>query len=190
MWERVRAGVGSCKAAIAASRIDLEVLIERSGSSRNRLVLAATNRGVAALLLHRMGRGLRAAGWPVLPEALTRIAQRRYGIDISLDAEIHPGVTIVHGYGLVVGARSVVERGCSLYHGVTLGNRLAATTGGGRPDGCPHLHEGVTVGAGAKILGPVEVGARSVIGANAVVVEDVPASAVVGAARPVVLRQR
>jgi serine O-acetyltransferase len=115
----------------------------------------------------------------LLPLVLTRLVQHRYGVDIDLRARLAPGVTIVHGYGLVIGANSVVGHGCSLFHGVTLGNRLSKAVGSMRTDGCPTLEEDVIVCAGAKILGPITVGAGSVIGANAVVTEDVPPRSVV-----------
>jgi serine O-acetyltransferase len=160
-------------------REDVVVLQRDAINPRRPLVAGLTNRGVAALALHRAALRLRARRVPALPLVLTRLAQHRYGVDIDLRAKLAPGVTIVHGYGLVIGANSVVGHGCTLFHGVTLGNRLSKAVGSMRTDGCPTLEADVVVCAGAKILGPVTVGAGSVIVANAVVTEDVPARSVV-----------
>ncbi|MEV9412745.1 serine O-acetyltransferase EpsC, partial [Klebsiella pneumoniae] len=89
--------------------------------------------------------------------------------------EIHPGATIGrrffidHGMGVVVGETAEVGDDVMLYHGVTLGGRQRE--GGKRH---PTLHDGVAVGAGAKILGPITIGAHSLVGANAVVTRDAP----------------
>ena len=93
--------------------------------------------------------------------------------------EIHPGATIGrrffidHGMGVVIGETAEVGDDVMLYHGVTLGGRQRE--GGKRH---PTLHDGVAVGAGAKILGPITIGAHSVVGANAVVTRDAPADSV------------
>jgi len=96
--------------------------------------------------------------------------------------EIHPGAVIGrrffidHGMGVVIGETAVVGDDAMLYHGVTLGGRSSNT--GKRH---PTVEDGVTIGAGARILGPVVIGARSQVGANAVVVKDVaPDSVAVG----------
>ena len=93
--------------------------------------------------------------------------------------EIHPGATIGrrffidHGMGVVVGETAEVGDDVMLYHGVTLGGR---TRNGGKRH--PTLGDGVAVGAGAKVLGPITIGAGSVIGANAVVTKDAPADSI------------
>jgi serine O-acetyltransferase len=103
--------------------------------------------------------------------------------------EIHPGATIGrrffidHGMGVVIGETAEIGDDVMLYHGVTLGGR--SLEAGKRH---PTLGDGVVVGAGAKLLGPITIGARSAVGANAVVVRDVPADSIVvgipGVARP------
>jgi serine O-acetyltransferase len=103
--------------------------------------------------------------------------------------EIHPGATIGrrffidHGMGVVIGETAEIGDDVMLYHGVTLGGRSLEV--GKRH---PTLGDGVVVGAGAKILGPLNIGAHSAVGANAVVVRDVPADSIVvgipGVARP------
>ena len=94
--------------------------------------------------------------------------------------EIHPGALIGrrffidHGMGVVIGETAEVGDDVMLYHGVTLGGRSMART-----KRHPTIGDGVVIGAGARVLGPVVVGAHAQIGANAVVVKDVPAGAVV-----------
>jgi serine O-acetyltransferase len=116
-------------------------------------------------------------------ETLQRVAQVLYGIDISYEADIAPGVTIRHGVGIVVGNRAKICRDVVLFHGVTVGKRLSGSKE--RPDGMPVIEEGVLVGAGAVVLGPVTVGAGSIIGANTVVTKDVPPGSIVTGPPPV-----
>ncbi|MBS0581181.1 MAG: serine acetyltransferase [Proteobacteria bacterium] len=99
----------------------------------------------------------------------------RYGIDISRDASIGSGLYIGHFGGIVVNEAVRIGNNCNLSHGVTLG-RLNR----GDRMGCPSIGNDVYIGPGAKILGRINVGDRAAIGANAVVVADVPADAVVG----------
>ena len=112
-----------------------------------------------------------------IAEVLQRVAQVLYGIDISYEADIAPGVTIRHGVGIVVGNRAKICKDVVLFHGVTVGNRLSGSQD--RPDGMPVIEEGVMIGAGAAVLGPITVGARSTIGANTVVTKDVPPDSIV-----------
>jgi serine O-acetyltransferase len=93
-----------------------------------------------------------------------------YGIDISYKASISPGVLIVHGIGFVIGNGVVICSGVKIYHGVTLG----IADNGRENDGFPTICSGVTIGAGACVLGRVKVGENSFVGANAVVLKDVP----------------
>jgi serine O-acetyltransferase len=99
----------------------------------------------------------------------------RYGIDISRDARIGAGLYIGHFGGIVVNEAVRIGDNCNLSHGVTLGriNR-------GDRTGCPTIGNDVYIGPGAKILGGVHVGDRSAVGANAVVIEDVPPDTAVG----------
>jgi|SRR5580700_3427668 serine O-acetyltransferase len=99
----------------------------------------------------------------------------RFGIDISRDARIGSGLYIGHFGGIVVNAAAVIGDNCNLSQGVTLGqvNR-------GPKAGCPTIGNNVYIGPGAKIIGRIHIGDSAAIGANAVVVEDVPPRAVVG----------
>lgn len=132
--------------------------------------------GVQALLAHRLAHRLLDAGVPVLPRAIAYLARTITGIEIHPAARIGPEFFIDHGAGVVIGETTSIGRRVTLYQGVTLGG-----TGFQRGKRHPTVGDDVTVGAGAKLLGPIAVGDGAKIGANTVVVEDVPPhSTVVG----------
>lgn len=138
-----------------------------------------TNRGLQSILLYRFSHALWRRRVPVLPLVFTRIAQILYGIDISYQAYLGPGIVIVHGVGLVIGSQTKIEGDCCLYQGVTLGDRGSEWVGSSRADGHPIVETGVMFGAGSKVLGPIRIGRNSIIGANAVVTHDVPPNSIV-----------
>lgn len=154
-------------------RADARMLTQRHRSWMKRLGIALTNRGLHALVLYRVSHALWRARVPLLPLLLSRISQHLFAIDIDRGADLGPGVIIFHGFGLVVGHGTRIEGNCHLYQGVTLGARGSEWVGSSVPDGSPFVKHGVTIGAGAKILGPVRIGEHSVIGANAVVIKNV-----------------
>jgi len=168
---------------LAELRLDTAKATDRPPGPKALLLGLVWSRGAQALALYRLGRLAAQAGAQPAAEVLQRIAQVFYGIDISYEADIAPGVTIRHGTGLVVGNRAKIAKDVVLFHGVTIGNRLSGSTE--RPDGMPTIEEGVLIGAGAAVLGPVTVGARSKIGANTVVTKDVPPGSIVTGAPPV-----
>lgn len=127
------------------------------------------NRGFHALLVYRISRFLWERKVPVISLILTRIVQILYGVDIDYRAKIGGGCMIIHGYGLVIGCGSVIGENARLYHGVTLGIVDEETDGG-----YPTIGHNVIVGCGAKILGTIRIGNGVKIGANAVVMKDIP----------------
>jgi serine O-acetyltransferase len=132
--------------------------------------------GVQALLTHRVAHALLDAGVPLAPRAISYLTRAVTGIEIHPAAQIGPEFFIDHGSGVVVGETAEIGRRVTLYQGVTLGG-----TGFQRGKRHPTLGDNVTVGSGAKLLGPISVGDGAKIGANTVVVEDVPrGSTVVG----------
>lgn len=163
---------------IDALRQDLANLAQGS-RRRGHVALAATNRGFHALVLYRVSHFLWQRRVPVVPDVLTRLAQHLFAVDIAYQAELGPGIVILHGFGLVVGRSVRIEGDCWLYQGVALGHRGSHWVGSGESDGHPVVERGVVIGAGAKVLGAIRIGARSVIGANAVVLADVPPDSVV-----------
>jgi serine O-acetyltransferase len=130
--------------------------------------------GVQALLAHRLAHRLRNAGVPLVPYAIAYLSRSVTGVEVHPAARIGPEFFIDHGSGVVIGETAAIGRRVTLYQGVTLGG-----TGFQRGKRHPTLGDDVTVGAGAKLLGPISVGAGAKIGANTVVVEDVPPSATV-----------
>ena len=130
--------------------------------------------GVQALLAHRVAHALHLAGVPVLPRVIAYVARMITGVEIHPAAVIGREFFIDHGAGVVIGETAVIGDRVTLYQGVTLGG-----TGFQRGKRHPTLRDNVTVGSGAKLLGPIDVGAGAKVGANTVVVEDVPPGATV-----------
>jgi serine O-acetyltransferase len=125
--------------------------------------------GVHALLAHRVAHALYEAGVPFLPRLIAAVARSLTGIEIHPAARIGRGLFIDHGMGVVIGETAEIGDDVTLYQGVTLGGTGFAT--GKRH---PTVQDNVTIGSGAKLLGPIQVGHGSKIGANSVVVHDVP----------------
>jgi len=130
--------------------------------------------GVQALLAHRAAHALQEAGVPLLPRTIAYLTRSVTGVEIHPAAQIGESFFIDHGSGVVIGETAVIGDYVTLYQGVTLGG-----TGFQRGKRHPTLGDNVTVGSGAKLLGPIAVGDGAKIGANTVVVEDVPPRATV-----------
>jgi len=153
---------------------DLDSAIERDPAVDSRLEMALTSPGLHAIWVYRLAHRLwTTPGCRLLARVLSQIARAITGV------EIHPGATIGrrffidHGMGVVIGETAEVGDDVLLYHGVTLGGRSMK-----RVKRHPTIGNNVTIGAGARILGPINVGDRVQIGANSVVVKDIPAGAV------------
>jgi serine O-acetyltransferase len=130
--------------------------------------------GVQALLAHRAAHALMEAGVPLLPRTIAYLTRAITGIEIHPAARIGKEFFIDHGSGVVIGETAAIGNCVTLYQGVTLGG-----TGFQRGKRHPTLGNNVTVGSGAKLLGPIAVGDGAKVGANTVVVEDVPPGATV-----------
>lgn len=132
--------------------------------------------GVQALLAYRLANRLRRSNVPLLPFAVSYLTRAVTGIEIHPGAKIGPGLFIDHGSGVVIGETTEIGENVTLYQGVTLGG-----TGFQSGKRHPTIEDNVTIGSGAKLLGPITVGHGAKVGANSVVVEDVPPrSTVVG----------
>jgi serine O-acetyltransferase len=132
--------------------------------------------GVQALLAHRLAHALDEAGVPMAPMAIAYLSRGVTGIEIHPRAKVGADFFIDHGSGVVIGETAEIGDRVTLYQGVTLGG-----TGFQRGKRHPTVGDNVTIGSGAKLLGPINVGHGAKIGANTVVVDDVPAhSTVVG----------
>jgi len=134
----------------------------------------ATWPGVHALLAHRVAHALYRRRVPFLPLAIAAIARAVTGIEIHPAATIGEGFFIDHGMGVVIGQTAEIGDDVTLYQGVTLGGTGFAT--GKRH---PTVQDNVTIGSGAKLLGPITVGHGSKIGAGSVVIHDVPPNSTV-----------
>jgi len=130
--------------------------------------------GVQALLAHRLAAVLYRSGVPALPRLIATAARSITGIEIHPAADIGPGLFIDHGMGVVIGETAELAEDVTIYQGVTLGGTGFAT--GKRH---PTVQARVTIGSGAKLLGPIVVGHGAKIGANTVVIHDVPPNSTV-----------
>ena len=130
--------------------------------------------GVQALLAHRVGHALWEARVPLAPRVIAYATRAVTGVEIHPAAKIGSEFFIDHGSGVVIGETAEIGDRVTLYQGVTLGG-----TGFARGKRHPTLRDDVTVGSGAKLLGPVTVGRNAKVGANTVVISDVPANATV-----------
>ena len=130
--------------------------------------------GLHAIVMHRINHFLWKLKIPLLPRALSQLARFLTGVEIHPGATIGRGLFIDHGMGVVVGETSVIGDNVTLFQGVTLGG-----TGKGAGKRHPTIGNNVVIGAGAKVLGNISVGDSSYIGANAVILRDVPANATV-----------
>ncbi len=140
----------------------------------SQLEILATWPGVHALLAHRLASAFHSAGVPLLPRAIAALSRAVTGIEIHPAARIGDGFFIDHGMGVVIGETAEIGNDVTLYQGVTLGGTGFAT--GKRH---PTVQDNVTIGSGAKLLGPITVGHGSKIGAGSVVIHDVPPNSTV-----------
>jgi serine O-acetyltransferase len=125
--------------------------------------------GFQAVLLHRLARSFKRARIPIAPAACWRLAIFLTGADINPNAQLGPGLVVSHGVGLVVGGDVVAGRDLLLHHGVTIG---APTPG--RIAHTPRLGDGVSIGAGATLVGAITVGDGAFVGAGVLLARDVP----------------
>lgn len=155
---------------------DLQAIYERDPAARNWLEVLLCYPGLQALMLYRLAHWLHQVGIPLLPRLISHITRFLTGIEIHPGARIGKGVFIDHGMGVVIGETAIVGDRAVIYQGVTLG-------GTGKETGKRHptLGTNVVVGAGAKVLGNIQIGDNVRIGAASVVLRDVPSdSTVVG----------
>jgi serine O-acetyltransferase len=157
-------------------REDLSAARDRDPAARDvsRLEILATYGGVQAVLAHRISHALYDAGVPLAPRVLSNVMKVVTGVEIHPAAEIGRGLFIDHGSGVVIGETAEIGDDVTLYQGVTLGG-----TGFQRGKRHPTIESEVMVGSGAKLLGPITIGRRSKIGANSVVIHDVPENSTV-----------
>ena len=154
----------------ATLKEDLACVFQRDPAARSTLEVLTTYPGVHALLTHRLSHRLWLAGWRFPARFLSFIGRTLTNVDIHPGATIGRRFFIDHGACVVIGETAEIGDDVTLYHGVTLGG-----TSWNKGKRHPTLGDGVVVGAGAKILGPITLGERVRVGANSVVVKNVPA---------------
>lgn len=160
LWKLVRGDLACVKSRDPAARSAIETLI--------------TYPGVHAMIWHRLAHSLWVRGFKFFGRFLSWLGRFLSGVDIHPGATIGPRCFIDHGAGVVIGETAIIGADVTLYHGVTLGGTSWSP---GRRH--PTLEDGVLVGAGAKILGAITIGRAARVGANSVVIEDVPAGVTV-----------
>ena len=169
-------GLGLIGRVTAEVRGDLEAVRARDPAACGvaTLEILGTWPGLHALLAHRIAHALYELNVPLLPRVIAAVARSLTGIEIHPAASIGARFFIDHGMGVVVGETAEIGDDVTLYQGVTLGGTGFAT--GKRH---PTVQDNVTIGSGAKLLGPITVGHGSKIGADGVVIHDVPANSTV-----------
>jgi serine O-acetyltransferase len=169
-------GFGTLTRVARELRRDVAAAHERDPAARgvSSFEVLASWPGVHALLSHRVAHVLHEAGVPVVPRALALATRSLTGIEIHPAARVGEGLFIDHGMGVVIGETADIGENVTLYQGVTLGGTGFAT--GKRH---PTVQDNVTIGSGAKLLGPITIGHGAKIGANSVVIHDVPPNSTV-----------
>lgn len=132
--------------------------------------------GVQMTIAIRLMQAFEQSKLPLVPQLTSRAIRHLYGAEIHWKAKLDPGLTIVHGCGLVVSHAATIGRGCILFQNVTLGESFDTVT---KRQGAPTLGQDVHVGPGATLLGPITIGDRTKIMAGAVLSHSVPPDSLV-----------
>ena len=150
-------------------RSEINAAMERDPAARSRLEVVLLYSGFHAIISYRIANLLLKLKIPIPPRLISQIARLLTGIEIHPGAKIGEGLFIDHGMGVVIGETSIIGDNVTLFQGVTLGG-----TGKERGKRHPTIGNNVVIGAGAKVLGNINIGNNVQIGSNAVVIKDVP----------------
>jgi serine O-acetyltransferase len=169
-------GLGAFARVVKEVRRDVLAARDRDPAARGvaPVEILATWPGIHALLAYRVAHAMHIAGLPLLPRLVSMLTRALTGIEIHPAARIGEGLFIDHGAGVVIGETADIGNDVTLYQGVTLGG-----TGFQTGKRHPTVEDNVTIGSGAKLLGPITIGHGAKIGANSVVITDVPANSTV-----------
>lgn len=160
-------------------------VLEKDPAAKSLIEAIITSPGIKALVYHKIAHRLYKNNRTLLARLISQRARRITGIEIHPGATIGDKLLIDHGMGVVVGETAEIGSNVTIFHGVTLGG-LGGDKGEKRH---PTIEDNVLIGAGAKVLGPITIGKGAKIGANSVVLEDVPAYATaVGAPAKVIVK--
>jgi serine O-acetyltransferase len=169
-------GIGTLGRVAREIGCDVAAARERDPAARGvgSIEILTSWAGVQALLFHRVSHAIYESGLPLIPRMLAYASRSVTGVEIHPAAQIGDEFFIDHGSGVVIGETAEIGDRVTLFQGVTLGG-----TGFARGKRHPTLEEDVTVGSGAKLLGPITVGHGAKVGANSVVIADVPPNSTV-----------
>ena len=150
-------------------REDIAIVKEKDPAARSSLEILLTYSGLKAVRSYRRAHWFYQHKWFTIARIISQRARHQTGLEIHPGAQIGKGLFIDHGMGVVIGETTVIGDNCLLYQGVTLGG-----TGKDKGKRHPTLGDNVMVGAGAKVLGPINIGNNVKVAANAVVLKDIP----------------
>lgn len=153
-------------------KYDIDNILKNDPAAKSRLEVLLLYPSIRAVISHRIANMFFRHKRYIIARALSQISRFFTGIEIHPGAKIGKGLFIDHGMGVVIGETAEIGDNVTIYHGVTLGG-----TGKEKGKRHPTIGNNVVIGSGAKILGPINVGNDAKIGANAVVLEDVPSRA-------------
>ena len=168
-FQRIRKKWGEIRSIL---RSDIQAVFDRDPAARSTLEVVLTYSGLHAIWMHRIAHWMFKKKWLLLARMLSQFNRFLTGIEIHPGARIGKGLFIDHGMGVVIGETCEIGDNVTIYQCVTLGGTNPANGKGGKRH--PTLQDNAIVGSGAQILGPITIGQRARIGANAVVTEDVP----------------
>lgn len=164
---------------------DIQTIKEKDPSARSVFEIVLLYSGFHALLSYRIAHKLQKWGIPFFPRLISQLARFFTGIEIHPGAQIGKSFFIDHGMGVVIGETTIIGDNVLIYQGVTLGG-----TGKELGKRHPTIMDGVTIGAGAKVLGNITIGENSNVGAGSVVVDNVPENSTVVGVPGRIIRQR
>jgi serine O-acetyltransferase len=173
-------------------RDEIDAMMLRDPAARSRIEVVLCYPGFQALMFHRLSHWMWVGGFRLFGRAMSQLGRFITGIEIHPGAVIGKRFFIDHGMGVVVGETSEIGDDVTLYHGVTLGGVAPSVDSHSQRDTKRHptLEDGVIVGSGAQVLGPITVGRNARVGANAVATKDVPEGVTVVGIPAKVVQQR
>ena len=160
--------------AMTVFREDIEAVKDRDPAAANTLEIILSYPGLHAIWMYRVAHYLHTHGVPLIPRLISMLARALTGVEIHQGAHIGKGFFIDHGMGVVIGETAEIGDNVTVFQGVTLGG-----TGKERGKRHPTIEDNVVIAAGAKVLGPITVGRNSKVGAQSVVLQDVPSNCTV-----------
>lgn len=156
----------------AKLKYDIDNILKNDPAAKSRVEVLILYPSIHAVISHRIANMFFRHKWFIIARTISQISRFFTGIEIHPGAQIGKGLFIDHGMGVVIGETAEIGDNVTIYHGVTLGG-----TGKEKGKRHPTVGNNVVIGTGAKILGPITIGDDAKIGANAVVLEDVPSRA-------------